>query len=154
VERELKSLDTLALLLGLLSVAAVACGGGDDSTNNNNNNPTPVPAAPTEVPEAADSGDTAPVSGGVAVTMQDPSGSGEYIFDPAELSSSVGETVTFDLTSEGEFHTFTILELGVNQAVNAGETASIEVTFDTAGTYELVCIPHQALGMVGTITVK
>jgi plastocyanin len=86
--------------------------------------------------------------------MQDPTGSGEYIFDPAELSFSVGETVTFDLTSEGEFHTFTITELDINAAVNAGDTASIEVTFDTAGTYELICIPHQALGMVGTITVE
>jgi plastocyanin len=153
----LKSLATLVLLVGLLSIAAVACGGGDDdSSTTTTTNPTPVPASPTQVPEAEEAADTgaAPTSGGIAVSMQDPTGSGEYIFDPAELSFSVGETVTFDLTSEGEFHTFTITELDINAAVNAGDTASIEVTFDTAGTYELICIPHQALGMVGTITVE
>jgi len=86
--------------------------------------------------------------------MEDPKGSGAYIFDPAELSFAVGETVTFSLTSEKEFHTFTVTDLGINTAVNAGETATLEVTFDTAGTYELICVPHRALGMVGTITVQ
>ena len=88
------------------------------------------------------------------VNLEDPGGSGAYIFDEDEFSFAVGEAVTFSLTSEAEFHTFTVTELGINESVNAGETATLEVTFDTAGTYELICIPHKALGMVGTITVQ
>lgn len=86
--------------------------------------------------------------------MQDPGGSGAYAFDAADFTFSVGETVTFDLTSEEEFHTFTVTDLSINVAVNAGATQTLEFTFEQAGTYELICIPHQALGMVGTITVQ
>ena len=148
----------LMLLGGLLSLAFVACGGGDNEPVGAGQpaSPSPVPRAPTAEP--ADNG----VTGGgqeqggteVFITLQDPSGSGSYAFDPADSTFSVGDTVTFVLESETEFHTFTVEELGINVSTPGGATQETTFTFDTAGTFKLICIPHQALGMVGTITVQ
>ncbi len=76
------------------------------------------------------------------------------MFDPADLTFDAGETVDFTFVGESVFHTFTVEELGIDVDVNGGETVSFEFTFDEPGTYTLICIPHQALGMVGTITVQ
>ena len=38
--------------------------------------------------------------------------------------------------------------------MEAGQTIEFEVTFDKAGTFKLYCVPHEALGMTGTITVN
>jgi plastocyanin len=45
-------------------------------------------------------------------------------------------------------------DLGIDESVDSGATVELSFTFDTAGTFELICVPHQALGMVGTITVQ
>ena len=39
-------------------------------------------------------------------------------------------------------------------SILGGETETVEFTFDAAGEFALVCLPHQGLGMVGTITVQ
>ena len=88
-----------------------------------------------------------------AVLARDLGGSGSYRFDPDGLSFQVGETVEFTVTSETEFHTFTIDELGIDVSVSPGETETFTFTFQEAGTFKLVCLPHQSLGMAGTITV-
>ena len=80
--------------------------------------------------------------------------SGSYAFDPSELEFSVGDTVSFKLTSEAEFHTFTVDELGIDASVIVHEEATLTFTFQETGTFELICIPHELLGMVGTITVR
>ena len=66
----------------------------------------------------------------------------------------MGETVTFQVSAETEFHTFEIDELGISKEMEAGQTIEFEYTFDKAGTFELYCVPHEALGMTGTITVN
>ena len=156
----LRFLASLILIASLLSVAATACGGGDgDSPTTSNVNISDSLSATddtdtSQADTATDAITSAPSAGTTVVNLQDPSGSGSYVFDPDELSFSVGETVTFDLTSEKEFHTFTVTDLGINVAVNAGETQTLEFTFDKAGTYNLICVPHQELGMVGTVSVQ
>ena len=76
-----------------------------------------------------------------------------YRFEPSEFTCEAGETLTLVLTGDREFHTFTIDELGIDIFVNAGETITQEITCDKPGTFKLICIPHEALGMVGTVTV-
>lgn len=88
------------------------------------------------------------------VNLQDPGGSGEYTFEPAEFRFQQGETVTFVLNAQTEFHTFTVDDLGIDVAVNGGTTQRLTFTFDNAGMFSLICIPHEALGMVGTIIVS
>ena len=90
----------------------------------------------------------------VDVNMEDPGGSGEYVYDPAEFTFERGEQVTLVMTSEGEFHTFTVPDLDIDVHVDAWKTKALTFTFDTPGTFELVCIPHETLGMTGVVTVR
>ena len=90
-----------------------------------------------------------------AVVNEDPGGSGKYQFNPSELSFKVGDRVAFTLTAETEFHTFTVDDLGIDEALSKGEEVNFTFTFDRAGTFDLVCLVHGGpQGMVGTITVK
>ena len=134
---------TLALAFG-----AIACGGGDDPE------PTPRPRTTEAHPTAAPSG-TVPSKDPnvVKVENQDPGGTGEYKFVPKDFTFEVGDTITFEMSGETEFHTFTVDELGIDEVVDGGEEVTFEVTFDRPGEFELICITHQAFGMTGTITV-
>jgi plastocyanin len=105
-----------------------------------------APPAPVDPPSPA--GDVEKVS------LQDTGRSGAYIFSPSDLAFSVGDTITLELTSEGESHTFTVDDLGIDVGVDPGSTETLEFTFAEAGTYTLICVPHEVLGMVGTITVQ
>ena len=161
----LKKLVLFVLLVGMVTLI-VACGdnvppkGDHDAVK-----PAPVSASqqPVTAPPVA-----APATASVAATqsglsvatadrvvsvgLQDESAT--YIFDPAQLTFTKGETVSIELTSQNEFHSFTVDSLGLDVEVEAGESTSVTYTFDTVGTYDLICIPHESLGMVGTITVQ
>ena len=86
--------------------------------------------------------------------MLDQGGSGAYIFDPKNMEFNNGDTISFELSSETEFHSFTVEELGIDFEVDGGTSEIFTFTFDKPGSYSLICIPHETLGMVGTITVK
>jgi plastocyanin len=152
--------ETIALLLvaGLAVAALAACSGIGiaETAGVQPASPPPVPRAPSDEMTDGPGGNGGQVIRGaeVFVSMQDPGGSGEYIYDPDEFSFAVGDIITFVLESESEFHTFTVSDLDINVSVQSGMTADTTFTFDTAGTYDLICVPHQALGMVGTITVQ
>ena len=76
------------------------------------------------------------------------------MFDPEVIEVANGETITFEMTSQGEFHSFTVDKLGIDVEVEAGETQNLTFTFDKPGTYDLICIPHETLGMVGKIILQ
>ena len=107
--------------------------------------PEPTPTA---------NGECTPGSRQVEVVNQDLGGTGVYEFDPSELAFCAGDSVEFTLTAETEFHTFTVEELGIDESLDAGETSTFSYTFDTSGTYQLVCLVHEGLGMTGTIEVQ
>ena len=139
----------LMLLAVLASLTVAACGSDAEA---------PAPAEPPAAPAAAAEGQTAPAdeSDGskLIVKLEDPGGSGSYTIEPSEFVFDAGETVTFALTSETEFHNFVVDELGIDQSVEAGETVEFTFAFNKPGTYSLICVPHETLGMVGTITVQ
>ena len=152
-----KRILALMTMVAVVSIALVACGGGAEPAPATPQRPSPpvVPPANTAVPTPANA--TGGSSGGgtpVTVSLQDPGGSGEFMFNPNELTFSAGESVSFTFNSETEFHTFTVDELGIDVAVDGGSSETLTFTFDTPGEYELICIPHETLGMVGTITVN
>ena len=89
-----------------------------------------------------------------AVALQDPGRGEDYSFSPADMSFKAGDSITFVLTSQSEFHTFTIDDLDVDVSVDVEETVRYTVTFDSPGTFSLICIPHEQQGMVGSITVE
>ena len=90
----------------------------------------------------------------VDIRLRDEAGSGNYLFDPGELTFKVGDSINFVIESETEFHTFSVEDLGIDAASDAGEPVEFNFKFDRAGTFQLICIPHEAQGMVGTITVQ
>ncbi len=122
----------MALTVGLGIIVLIACGGASGQG--------------TE--------DIRIVGKRVDVNMEDPGKSGEYVYDPAEFTFERGEQVTLVMTSEGEFHTFTVPDLEIDVHVDAWKSKALTYTFDEPGTYELVCIPHETLGMTGVITVR
>ena len=155
-----RSVLALASVCVIVMLGVIACG-----------QPTPEPPPPTTVPQTSppppppaptvavtsQNGSSGQSGGGgtpISVAMQDIGGSGEYAYSPSEMTFSAGETVTFTLTSETEFHTFEVDDLDIYWEVDAGDTQTFTFTFENAGTYELICTPHNAQGMIGTITVN
>ena len=88
-------------------------------------------------------------AGAVAVGMKDTQ------FDPERLTVQAGQPLTL-VVKNGDLgaHTFTIRELGINEAVIGGSERLITIAASDRGTYEIVCeIPgHEA--MKGTLVVQ
>ncbi len=155
----MKRLATLTFMVCALFSVMLACGQPAPTepskvTIQRASPPIPPPA-PTVAPDDAN-GDDAPALVGAPFTVRlnDNGGAGPFAFDPLDLTFSVGEIVNFTLIGEDAFHTFTVPDLDIDVEVEAGETVGLDFVFEVAGTYELTCIPHEALGMVGTITVQ
>ncbi len=73
-------------------------------------------------------------------------------FEPTVLKGTPGLKVTIELKNEGETaHTFTISEQSVDQQVEPGGEAEVEVTFPKSGTLTFVCRFHKSSGMVGEL---
>jgi plastocyanin len=124
--------------------------------------PSPSAAAPSASPSPAASS-ASPVAGTTANTVQL---TDALRFDPATLTVPRGTTVTWRNTSQVP-HTVTDDPSKAASAsdaqlpsgaqpwdsgnLNPGQTFTH--TFDTPGTYKYFCQPHEAGGMVGTITV-
>jgi len=95
---------------------------------------------------------------------------GAYAYDPESYTVSVGETVTWYFASpthnvgcrpgdapqialpDGAEPFASYDDGSVGRTVRQGET--YEHTFETAGEYTYVCIPHSRQGMVGTVVVE
>lgn len=135
---------------GLVVLLGLSCGG--DSAVQPPSSPKAQPTAPSTQPPAQP---PAPPAGDVVkVENQDIGGSGEYIFVPSTFNFAVGQTVTFEMSAETEFHTFTVDDLDIDEEMDAGETITFTYTFNRAGQFEIICIPHQAFGMTGVIVVE
>ncbi|MDP6063489.1 MAG: cupredoxin domain-containing protein [SAR202 cluster bacterium] len=146
----MRKFTTLSIIVTIVAIFAFVACGSDDSADD-----APVVSSDSgSAQPASDSGSAAGDATRITVTNQDPGGSGDYKFDPNEFTFSVGEKVDFKILAESEFHTFTVDDLGIDVAIDAGDTETLTFTFDKAGEYELICIPHEALGMKGKITVE
>lgn len=75
-----------------------------------------------------------------------------FKFAPSEITVTRGRPVHFVMLSDTDSHTFTISDLGVDVVVMSGQTGTVEVTFDKAGTYTFICRFH-ASSMTGRIVV-
>ena len=77
-----------------------------------------------------------------------------YTFQPDDIDFEVGTTYVLTFNAPNELHTFTVDDLDLDVNINAGDPVKFEFTPTQAGTFELICIPHEALGMVGELTVS
>jgi halocyanin-like protein len=79
---------------------------------------------------------------------------GNFAFEPAAIRIDAGTTVVWEWTGEGSSHNVKADDDSFESEYydSAGET--FEHTFEEAGTYEYVCVPHQAQGMKGAVVVE
>ena len=122
-------------------------------------------SSPSSDGDGGDSGD-----GGDVTTVEMTS---DFAFDPDTVEVGVGETVVWENVGGGQ-HSVTAYEDdipndaeyfasggfdGEEDARGAWPDGGIEDgdkyenTFQTAGTYEYFCIPHESTGMTGTVEV-
>jgi plastocyanin len=149
------------------SIGLAGCSSSAESTNEGGSDDGSEPGE-TEATEASSGGSE-------GATETDTVGMTEDLgFDPKEIQVPVGTTVTFENTSSighsvtayedkipdgaayfasGGFDSEQAAKDGYPDKGNleAGET--YEHTFETKGTYEYYCIPHELNQMVGTIEV-
>ena len=158
----LRRLVPITILAGI-SLAVAACGGGTEAEPTARpTSPPPLSTAPVTTPTntpAPTATPASPTSGKVVrVINHDLAGSGEYAFEPNDLTFSLGETVTIEVLAETELHSFTVddldIDIDVDGATTPGAVGAFTHTFDKAGTFTLICIYHEGNGMVGTVTVQ
>jgi plastocyanin len=129
----------------LLLVAAAGCGGygNDKGEQSEEGTPTTIAGMETEIHGTKDvSGET----GKVKVELYD------NFFEPTVLKGTPAQKQAIELENEGEAaHTFTIAEQNVDQQVEPGDEAEVEVTFPESGTLTFVCTFHESGGMVGEL---
>src|SRR5215208_1460992 len=83
----------------------------------------------------------------VTVRMED------NFFEPANITVEPGTTVTW-VQSGNNSHTTTSYDgLWDSGMLPGGSGQTFSYTFNTPGTYRYFCRPHEAQGMVGTVTV-
>ena len=141
-----KLMAAFVLTLSVTMLAA-ACGGGDAEEPTASS--IPVPATATDTPTQPSGNGTPPGQVVNVIQTENP-----YVFMPDAYTFELGTTYSLVFEPPGEFHTFNVDELGIEIFVNAGETVQQDITPSTAGSFKLYCVPHESLGMVGTITVS
>jgi plastocyanin len=83
----------------------------------------------------------------VTVRMED------NFFDPANITVEPGTTVTW-VQSGNNPHTTTSYDgLWDSGMIEGGSGGTFSFTFEETGTYDYYCIPHEDLGMTGSVTV-
>jgi plastocyanin len=76
-------------------------------------------------------------------------------FKPTFVKAQPAQKVTVKLENEGKAaHTFTIDALGVDQEVQPGAKATVEMTLPRSGVVTFYCRFHRALGMQGAFSFK
>ena len=84
----------------------------------------------------------------VTVRMED------NFFDPANITVEPGTTVTW-VQSGNNPHTTTSYDgLWDSGLLPGGSGQTFSFTFDEPGTFDYFCIPHESLGMIGSVTVS
>ena len=144
----------MKLLRGVLAAVAVvvfafavaACGGSNGDESGEEAGSTTIAGKSAELHGTKDvSGET----GKVDVELDD-----DY-FEPTILKGEPGQTVTLELMSEGDNpHTLTISGQGIDQEVQPGDEAEVDVTFPESGQLAFVCRFHESNGMVGALEVS
>jgi plastocyanin len=152
--RHRSRLKVAGVLAGLLLVLA-ACGGGDDDP------------ALSGAPATSDDGGGGDAAAGeaqdeVTIDMTD-----ALEFSPEQVTVSVGGTVTWENPS-------TVVHTATGDPDAVADPDNVELpdgaepfdsgfvqpgdsfshTFTEPGTYQYVCIPHEGVGMIGTIVVE
>lgn len=130
--------STMFGLMAVLALIAVTCGGDEEG------------GTITLGGETANDHGAEDVSGESSIEFE----MDDFYFEPTVLQGEAGQTITLEAFNEGEAaHTFTSDELGVDEELQPGDEATIEVTFPDSGQVVFQCRFHAGQGMRGAIEV-
>lgn len=164
------------LMVAGASFALAACGGGDKAPAADTAAAAPAPAATPSADSAAPAA-AAPAAGAAAAitgTTHVVKMTGDYKFEPAELTIKAGDGIKFVLVAGGPhniaFDAATLpapvaaqlkanmpeqmADLSGKMLINPNEEYTISFAGVAPGTYEFNCTPHLAMGMKGKVTVQ
>lgn len=166
--RDLNKLPIVALL-----ALAAACGGGAEeqapATTENAPAASGTPTVQMETPAAAPAAPGAavtPDAGGQVhdVKMISTQGGAAGEFQPATLNVKKGDVVRWTMADGTVMHNVSFMQADSNPGgftapadspflTQAGQTYELKIDF-APGTYNYVCVPHEMMGMKGSITVS
>jgi plastocyanin len=90
-----------------------------------------------------------PSSGSIATELDD------FYFGPTFIDAAAGSTVKVKLHNEGKVdHTFTIDSASIDETVDAGKTAEVDVKVPASGSLAFYCRFHKSRGMQGAVIVE
>lgn len=137
----------LALAAVLVASACTEADNGNNTLAGVSQQPEVTSAAPTPTEGAA----TTPPAGGGDGEIKLEAKDNEFV--PKDITAKAG-TINILMDNTGVApHTFTNKDLGVDVNANGGEQAKIKIENAKPGTYTFICIYHEALKMVGELTV-
>ena len=71
-------------------------------------------------------------------------------FEPTVLKVTPGQKLKLELENEGESeHNLTSTDMSIDQDVEPGESAEVNITFPDSGTISFFCKYHKSSGMAG-----
>ncbi len=166
--RDLNKLPLVALL-----ALAAACGGGEEQAPATTENapaasgtPTVQMDSPAAAAPAAQAGSVTPDAGGQVheVRMVSTQGGASGEFQPKTLTVKKGDVVRWIMADGTVMHNVSFTQADSNPAgftapadspflTQAGQTFELKIDF-APGTYNYVCVPHEMMGMVGSLTVS
>jgi plastocyanin len=128
------------VLVVVAALTLVACGGDDDSSGSN---------APVQLQGTVNDKGTKTVSGSVTVEADD------FYFKPTFMEAQPGSKLSLEIENEGnETHTFTIDSAKIDETIDPGKKAEVEVTVPSSGDFNFYCRFHRSQGMQGAIVAK
>jgi plastocyanin len=78
----------------------------------------------------------------------------DFYFEPTVLEGKPGEKVTLELKNEGQTeHSFTIDSQSIDEDIQPGDEAEVDVTIPKSGVVSFYCKFHKSQGMAGALAV-
>jgi plastocyanin len=107
-------------------------------------------SAPVSLPGKVNEHGSATVKDGASVEME----LDDFYFGPTYLTGPAGAKVTVELSNEGQKnHTFTIDSAKIDQEVDPGKKATVQVTLPASGSLAFYCKFHVSGGMQGAFAI-
>jgi plastocyanin len=79
----------------------------------------------------------------------------DFYFEPTVLTGEAGQTITVHVENDGDTtHNFSITDQKIDEDIDSGKSADVDVTFPESGTLVFFCKFHQGQGMLGGLQVS
>ena len=141
----------VAFLIMAVVLVMGACGGDDEpSSGGSGGGEQESGTIQIEGKNANDHGE-ADVAGETEVDLEQD----DFYFEPTVLTGDAGQKITLHIENEGDStHNFSISDQDIDEDVEPGSDADVDVTFPESGTLVFFCKFHEGQGMVGGLEVS